>query len=86
MKRRCVWNITFLLCSNVWKKNVSKHQIPSKELCNFNFKHVVSDGGVCRCGPVGGDSGQSVSHRDQWISHGNVSGFTVQHNDYFIGW
>lgn len=41
---------------------------------------------LCRCGPLGGVDGREQSHRDEWLRSGNVSGFIVQHNDYFIGW
>ena len=43
------------------------------------------EGLMCKCGPVGGWGETPVSHRDQWMRLGNVSGFIVQHNDYIIG-
>ncbi len=38
------------------------------------------------CGPFGSlANGRAFSDRETYLKQGNVSGFTVRHNDYFVG-
>ncbi len=82
-------NILYLLCRYLLGEPAFGQILTLSDYPSFwyvSFEFYISDGSVCRCGPLGGSDGRALSHKDEWQRHGNTSGFTLQHNGFFIGW
>ena len=54
----------------------------------INFINLLSSfpvKGICKCGAFGGNSEREFDDHDVYLANGNITSFSVNHNEYFIG-